>query len=90
MKELDIVSNQYINEDIKCIKTINLTGSKTNVKFINNKKYLISVNLIYDAGRVIYYLLFTFKPEKRFSLSRFMRTSLMTSRKCGYFRLSNR
>ena len=52
MKELDMISNQYINENIECQKTINLTGSKRkmDVKFINNKKYPISVNLLYDAG----------------------------------------
>lgn len=52
MKELDLISQQYINEDIECRKCINLMGSKRkmDIKFINNKKYPISINLLYDKS----------------------------------------
>ena len=52
MKELDVLSQQYINEDIECRKCINLVGSKRkmDIKFINNKKYPIAINLLYDEG----------------------------------------
>ena len=52
MKELDTISNQYINKHIECRKTINLVGSnrKMDIKFLNNKKYPISINLLYDKN----------------------------------------
>ena len=50
MKELDDISQKFMNENIECRKIINLPGSKRkmDVKFINNKKYPISINLLYD------------------------------------------
>ena len=52
MKELDTICNQYINENIECRKTINLVGSnrKMDINFLNNKKYPISINLLYDKN----------------------------------------
>lgn len=50
MKILDEMSQKYMNENIEFREIINLPGSKRkmDIKFINNKKYPISINLLYD------------------------------------------
>tara|TARA_B100000963_G_scaffold318390_1_gene299453 strand:+ start:238 stop:534 length:297 start_codon:yes stop_codon:yes gene_type:complete len=50
MKKLDEMSQKYMNENIEFREIINLPGSKRkmDIKFINNKKYPISINLLYD------------------------------------------
>ena len=49
-KKLDEMSQKYMNENIEFREIINLPGSKRkmDIKFINNKKYPISINLLYD------------------------------------------
>ena len=50
MKKLDEMSQKYMNENIEFREIINLPGSKRkmDIRFLNNKKHPISINLIYD------------------------------------------
>jgi hypothetical protein len=50
MKQLDEMSQKFMNEDIEFREIINFPGSKRkmDIKFINNKKHPISINLVYD------------------------------------------
>ena len=50
MKRLDEMTQQFMNEDKEFREIINLPGSKRkmDIKFLNNNKYPISINLLYD------------------------------------------
>ena len=50
MKKLDEMSQKYMNKNIEFREIINLPGSKRkmDIRFLNNKKHPISINLIYD------------------------------------------
>jgi hypothetical protein len=52
MKQLDEMTQKFMNEDIEFREIINLPGSKRkmDIKFTNNKKYPIVINLLYDEG----------------------------------------
>ena len=50
MKQLDEMTQKFMNHDIEFREIIYLPGSKRkmDVRFINNKKHPISINLLYD------------------------------------------
>ena len=52
MKKLDEISQKYMNENTEFREIIPLPGSKRimNIRFLNNKKHAISINLIFDKN----------------------------------------
>jgi len=50
MKQLDEMTQKFINNDIEFREMIHLPGSKRkmDIRFVNNKKHPISINLVYD------------------------------------------
>ena len=52
MKKLDEMSQKYMNENTEFREIIPLSGSKRimNIRFLNNKKHAISINLMFDKN----------------------------------------
>ena len=50
MKQLDEMTQKFMNNDIEFREMIHLPGSKRkmDIRFVNNKKHPISINLVYD------------------------------------------